>query len=65
MSLGLANQYMVHMESPGFSREEEVKLPIIIMDKYHDMFVRASNPETHEKDGSGSPFGDDNTTVIM
>ena len=24
MSLGLANQYMVHMESPGFSREEEV-----------------------------------------
>ena len=25
MSLGLANQYMVHMESPSFSREEEVK----------------------------------------
>ena len=24
MSLGLANQYMVHMESPGFNREEEV-----------------------------------------
>ena len=24
MSLGLANQYLVHMESPGFSREEEV-----------------------------------------
>ena len=26
MSLGLANQYMVHMESPGFNREEEVKM---------------------------------------
>ena len=36
MSLGLANQYMVHMESPGFSREEEVKEAIngTGMDKY-------------------------------
>ena len=29
MNLGLANQYMVHMESPGFSREEEVNATTI------------------------------------
>lgn len=36
MSFGLANQYLVHMESPGFSREEEVKEAMngTGMDKY-------------------------------
>lgn len=29
------------------------------------MLVHVSNTEPHEKDGSGSPFGDDNTAVIM